>query len=67
MDANRFLDDVIRDVSELPDRTSPARRPDLMVVTADELRAILIARFEQLGLELILEDIIAEEKPAGHA
>ena len=35
------VDAVIRNVSELPDRTSPDDQPDLLMVTADELRLIL--------------------------
>ncbi|MFT9221950.1 MAG: hypothetical protein ABF493_10390 [Gluconobacter oxydans] len=35
------IDTVIREISELPDRTSPDDQPELMVVTADELRQIL--------------------------
>lgn len=35
---------VLRDVAELPDRTSPDDWPEAMLVTADELRAILTAR-----------------------
>ena len=35
---------VLQDVAELPDRTSPADWPDAMLVTAEELRAILEAR-----------------------
>jgi len=34
---------IIRDVAELPDRTSPNDQPDMMLVTADELRTILEA------------------------
>lgn len=33
---------VIREVAELPDRTSPPDQPDAMVVTESELRAILL-------------------------
>ena len=39
-----LIDGVIRDVAELPDRTSPADWPDAMLVTADELRSILLHR-----------------------
>ncbi|KXV20611.1 hypothetical protein [Gluconobacter japonicus] len=35
------IDAVIQAVSELPDRTSPEGHPDLLTVTADELRLIL--------------------------
>lgn len=34
---------IIRDVAELPDRTSPEDQPEMMLVTAEELRAILEA------------------------
>lgn len=37
------IDSIIQDVAELPDRTSPENFPDAMLVTADELRAILRA------------------------
>lgn len=40
----RVMDDIVREVAELPDRTSPEDRPDMMLVTADELRAILATR-----------------------
>jgi hypothetical protein len=39
-----IIDGVVRDVAELPDRTSPDNWPDAMLVTADELRSILLAR-----------------------
>lgn len=39
-----IISGVIRDVAELPDRTSPDDWPDAMLVTADELRAILMGR-----------------------
>ena len=36
-----WIDDVIRDVSEFPDRDSPADWPDAMLVTAAELRLVI--------------------------
>lgn len=39
-----IVNDVIQAVAELPDRTSPEDWPDAMLVTADELRAILLDR-----------------------
>lgn len=36
---------VIVDVSELPDRNSPADEPDMMLVTGDELRTIVMRHF----------------------
>ncbi len=35
---------VLQDVAELTDRTSPEDAPDMMLVTAEELRSILLAR-----------------------
>jgi hypothetical protein len=35
------IEKIVRDVAELPDRTSPADQPDMMLVSADELRTIL--------------------------
>lgn len=37
-----FVDRVVRRISEIPDRNSPSDFPEGMVVTADELREILI-------------------------
>lgn len=37
----RTINAILNDVAELPDRTSPEDWPDAMLVTADELRAIL--------------------------
>lgn len=36
-----WVDWVIREVAELPDRTSPDNAPNEMTVTAEELRGIL--------------------------
>lgn len=36
-----FLDLIVRDVQELPDRTSPDDQPEMMLVTTDELRRIV--------------------------
>ena len=35
------IDTIIREVAELPDRTSPSDQPDMMLVTGDELRTII--------------------------
>lgn len=40
-DRNSLADAIILDVAELPDRTSPEDEPDMMLVTAEELRAII--------------------------
>lgn len=55
MDANDFIDGVILDVSELPDRTSPAGFPDAMIVTAAELRTIIEKRLVDTALHAILD------------
>lgn len=40
-----WINDVLRDVAELPDRNSPADQPEVMLVTAAELRQILEANW----------------------
>lgn len=35
------VEKIIRDVAELPDRTSPADWPDALIVTSAELKQIL--------------------------
>lgn len=42
------VEEIIRDVCELPDRTSPDDQPDLLMLTVKELRIILLRHF---GLE----------------
>ena len=39
--------DIMRDIFELPDRTSPEDQPDMMMVTEDELRIILDRHINQ--------------------
>ncbi|MFZ5713077.1 MAG: hypothetical protein ACOY3N_09575 [Bradyrhizobium sp.] len=41
--------EICRAVAELPDRTSPEDRPDMMLVTADELFDILCDRLPLLS------------------
>ncbi len=48
--SDKFIQDVIRDVAELPDRTSPEDQPKMMLVSAAELRAILNDNFQRIGL-----------------
>jgi NTP pyrophosphatase (non-canonical NTP hydrolase) len=38
-----LAEQIVREVAELPDRTSPEDQPDMMLVTADELAAIVRA------------------------
>lgn len=40
-DYSELIERIIRDVAELPDRTSPPDWPDAMLVTCDELRSII--------------------------
>lgn len=40
-DGNTAIESIIRDIAELPDRTSPEDQPEAMLVTSDELRIIL--------------------------
>jgi hypothetical protein len=42
-----WIGDVILDVAELPDRTSPDNFPDAMLVTGAELREIIESRAPQ--------------------
>lgn len=39
----KALEEIVREVAELPDRTSPEDAPDMMLVSANELRAIVLA------------------------
>jgi len=42
MTIDDIIASVLRDVAELPDRSSPDGKPDMMLVTGAELREILI-------------------------
>ncbi len=46
---DRVVDQIVRDVAELPDRTSPEDQPDMMLVTADELTLIVRRVLTQEG------------------
>ena len=37
-----WANDIIREVAELPDRNSPEGQPEMMLVSADELRSIIV-------------------------
>jgi hypothetical protein len=43
---DQFVNSVIS-VAELPDRTSPDDEPDMMLVTAEELKTILCIRLSE--------------------
>lgn len=47
---DRALDLIVQDICELPDRSSPDDWPEAMLVTSDELRRIITARFEEVFL-----------------
>lgn len=44
---DQFVNGVLRDVAELPDRNSPEDEPDMMMVTAEELKVILCNRLSE--------------------
>ena len=53
---NEIVTFIIRDVSELPKRTSPSESSDVLLVTVDELRAICTRNIRQgLGPAWCLE------------
>lgn len=52
-------DQIVRDVSELPDRSSPTGWPDAMLVTSDELREILTERLGAAGEPVDAPDAVA--------
>ena len=45
-EVGNIIDMIIRDIAELPDRTSPEDWPDAMIVTAEELEDILTNRLK---------------------
>lgn len=45
-DLDRIINLIVRDVAELPDRTSPEDWPEAMLVTDHELRGILRERLQ---------------------
>lgn len=47
--ADALISNIIRDVAELPDRTSPDDQPDVMLVSSGELRLILTERVADLS------------------
>lgn len=44
---DQFVNSVITAVAELPDRSSPEDEPDMMLVTAEELKTILCTRLNE--------------------
>jgi hypothetical protein len=53
-DVRQVMEDVIQRIAELPDRDSPDDWPEAMLVTADELRTILIDEFGGLTNQVSL-------------
>jgi hypothetical protein len=53
-DVRQMIDDVVQRVAELPDRDSPDDWPEAMLVTADELRTILLEEFSRLTNQVSL-------------
>lgn len=47
-----WITDVVRTIAELPDRNSLEDQPEMMLVSADELRAIIISHAQAETLEL---------------
>lgn len=54
-----WIDEVVRDVAELPDRTSPDGQPEMMLVSAEELRSILAANSEIAHVRTLATDAYA--------
>lgn len=62
-----IAEQVVRDVSELPDRSSPEDWPEACLVTGDELHAIVVRTIEELSAVppeslSALADIVAERR-----
>jgi hypothetical protein len=47
-----WIDSILRKVAELPGRDSPEDKPDLMLVSDNELRAILEDACEEINLTI---------------
>lgn len=58
MDLNEIIAKIIRDVAELPDRTSPEDWPDAMLVEPVELNDILVSHLD--GLKPVVKRGLAE-------
>lgn len=52
LNVDAWIDSIIRDVAEIPDRNSPDNSPEIMLVTSKELRAIIVDRCTEIGLEI---------------
>lgn len=45
-----WMSNIIREVAELPDRSSPPDEPEMMLVTSSELKEILTVGLQDLVL-----------------
>lgn len=52
MALDEWIDSIVRDVAEIPDRNSPDDNPEMMLVTEKELRAILEDRCIEINLTI---------------
>jgi len=59
-----WIDNVLRDVAELPDRNSPEDWPEAMLVTGDELRQIIVTHAPAEPVNARLLDVAVW--PAGY-
>lgn len=51
-DVDNWIDSIVRDVAELPDRDSPDEHPEMMTVSDKELRDIIRARCEKIAFHI---------------
>jgi len=47
-----WIDSIVRDVAELPDRDVPEGKPHMMIVSHTELRDIIEDRCIEIGLQI---------------
>ncbi len=64
--ADAFIAKVIQEVSELPDRTSPASQPDMMLVSAEELKQILSSALENQDMKYPETNPVLDARKSGH-
>lgn len=58
-----WIDNVLRDVAELPDRNSPEDWPEAMLVTGDELRQIIVTHAPAEPVNARLLDVATGKIP----
>lgn len=47
-----WIDSIVQDVAQLPDRNSPDDQSEMMLVSGNELRDIISDRCIEIGLEI---------------